>query len=140
MDRRKKILLFDTDWITIVPEPTETIVYEGTLTPEWMDEEEQIIGYSNWEESEYGVHGQLNPTDENILHLCYYDDRSYSGGALIIIGYHITKIKTGQQEFDNYSLEEDGLGNPGSVFENIGEISPFENGVPIDIVLHYHNT
>jgi len=114
-----------------------TIVYEGSLTPEWLDEHEEIIGYSNWSDSEYGEHGTINPIDENILHLCYYDDRAYSGGAIIIVGYHLTKIKIGEEEFDNYSHAIDGDGNEGTVFENVGETSPFDEGVSVDVIFYY---
>lgn len=135
-DEKRRVLLINNELIKITPHSEDSLIidiaYEGTLTPEWLDEEEEIIGYSNWVGSEYGVHGTIDPLDENILHLCYYENDS-----IIVVGYHLTKIKIGEQEFDDYLQAVDGEGNEETVFSNIGGISPFEENIPVDVILYF---
>jgi len=136
---QKENVLFRNDkLINIISDPPpNNILYQGNLTPEYQDQhEEDVIGYGNWPEDEIGIYGEIYPLDENILHLAYYSDRAVSGGAIIVIGYHLTKITIGELEFTDYYQVTDENGNDGTIFNDVGEESPFIENIPIEVILY----
>lgn len=133
---KKRVLLINNKLINLTMESEESnlgdeIAYEGILTPTYMDHYEELLGYSNWPDSEYGEYGEINPLDENILHLNYYVEEE----MIIIIGYHLTKLVVGEIEFTDYFHATDEEGNIGTIFSNITE-PPFIENVSINIILY----
>ncbi len=132
-------------------EEISNVVYQGTLTPQYQDEEDpekpedeswkHIIGYSKWpEDPEFGIYGSIDPLDKNILHLGYHNEIVYPDyGAIMLIGYHVTKLTIGDIDYVGGvqvgDPEDVGTGNMGTIFTYEGIINPFTENVSVNIIL-----
>jgi hypothetical protein len=117
------------------PPPESIIIYEGVLTPEYNEGDSNILGYSNWpEDPEFGIHGSIDPFDENILNITY----GHVPSSILVVGYHLTKLSIDGVEYTQYNqvTDETDPNIIGTIFSDEGLGNPFTENISVDIILY----